>query len=109
MVDPTLHRFGDSIKPVMRGYKLVNPFHENRRWLSIEGGLSAPIFYSHTADTSAVVNSLAGGQHAAGSVDNRAGQVEARDVGAGACDNGQQESGRRKEEPNGMAWHGVGL
>jgi hypothetical protein len=63
IVDPTLHHLGkNAIMPEMRGYKLPNPFHGDRSWVSIEDGLSAPVFYSYTTDASASIDSLSSGQ-----------------------------------------------
>jgi hypothetical protein len=64
IVDPTIHHLGkNGITAEMRGrYKIPSPFHEDRSWVSIENGLSAPVFYSYAPDASACVDLLSAGQ-----------------------------------------------
>jgi hypothetical protein len=62
IVDPTFQHLGNATTPVVRKYKLSNPFPEDRSWLSIVDGLSAPVFYSYTPDTRTTVESLSVGQ-----------------------------------------------
>lgn len=62
IVDPTFHHLGSATTPVVRKYKLSNPFPEDRSWFSIVDGLSAPVFYSYTPDISASVESLSVGR-----------------------------------------------
>jgi hypothetical protein len=63
IVNPSLRRLEKhEITPKMRQFKIANPFHADRSWLSIEDGLSAPVFYSFAAEASEGIDLLSVGQ-----------------------------------------------
>jgi hypothetical protein len=65
IVDPTFNHLGrNALTPKMRGYDLSDPFRRDRSWFSIENGLSAPDFYSYTADPNTAISLLVAGQRA---------------------------------------------
>jgi hypothetical protein len=65
IIDPTFHHLGkNEMTSEMRRFKIANPFPADRSWFSIEHGLSAPAFYSYTAQACESIDLLSVGQPA---------------------------------------------